>query len=278
MIFDIGFTALSDVGLVRSNNEDRWLALNTHNGDIVLAVADGMGGHQAGEIASSETVEFLQKAFSKQNLNETTWGDQDQDPPDFFDNEFILQMIQKNNSKIYHLSLEKNESKGMGTTLTMAIIRKNLLKIAQIGDSRAYLIRKKKLIRLTKDHSVVQREVDMGLLSPEEALHDPRKNIITKALGILPEVEPDLYEYRLSPKDRILICSDGLYDLVPENELLSICTDSSIEKVSYKLIEQAKQYGGKDNITVVLADINEKHKKEKRSFFSFKKNPKDKKK
>lgn len=269
---------LSDVGLIRKENEDRWLIMKSFDHDHVLVVADGMGGHQAGEIASTETISTIEKFYSGKNNNETTWGSHENDPPNLFSKTYLEQTIQKANSKVYHLSQENATHKGMGTTLTIAIIRNERMLVGQVGDSRAYLIRRKKLNRLTKDHSVVQREVDLGILTPEEALMDPRKNIITKAIGIMPELDPDVYEYQLSPSDRIMICSDGLYDLVSENEILKSCMVPSLELGVKQLIDLAKQYGGKDNITVILAEIlTEKDKKEKRkSIFSLRKKSEEK--
>ncbi len=255
MKLSVQYAAATDKGLVRSGNEDSYIVVDSPQGDTVLAVADGMGGHKGGEFASSAMVEIVEKHFSKKNLNETTWGGHENDSPDYFTKEYLCQITQKGNTKIYHLALEDLEKQGMGTTLTMAIIRNNQMLVAQIGDSRAYLIRKNKLFPLTKDHSVVQREVDMGILTPAEALRDPRKNIITKALGILPEIEPDIYTYQLKLKDRIMLCSDGLYDLVSEKEIHECCRNPSLENGVNDMITMAKEYGGKDNITVILAEI-----------------------
>jgi PPM family protein phosphatase len=270
MKFHVNYIGSSDVGLVRKGNEDRWLAMQTHEQDVLLVVADGMGGHQAGEIAAEEAISTIKNFFSEKSLNETTWGNHENDSPNYFSKPYLEQTIQKANSKIYHLSQEDSSHKGMGTTLTISIIRNERMLVGHVGDSRAYLIRKKKLNRLTKDHSVVQREVDLGILTPEEALRDPRKNIITKALGIVPELEPDVYEYQLLPNDRLMICSDGLYDLVSEKEILSSCLLPKLDQCAQNLINLAKNYGGKDNITVIMAEILlEKNKpKIRKSLFS----------
>ncbi len=255
MKFSVLYAAATDVGMVRSGNEDSYATVKSPEGDTVLAVADGMGGHQGGEFASSAMVEIIEKHFSSKNMNETTWGSQQNDSPDFFSKEYLCQITHKGNSRIYHLAMEDLEKQGMGTTLTMAVIRNNHMLIGQVGDSRAYLVRKNKIFPLTKDHSVVQREVDMGILTPAQALKDPRKNIITKALGIMPEVDPDIYNYQLKLKDRIMLCSDGLHDLVPEKEIKECCKNPSLEEGVKELISLANQYGGKDNITVILAEI-----------------------
>jgi protein phosphatase len=190
--------------------------------------------------------------------------------------------VEKGNTKIFHHAMDDMEKRGMGTTLTLSIIRNNQLKIAQVGDSRAYLIRKKSIRLLTKDHSLVQNEVDLGLITPEEALWDPRKNIITKAVGIIAKVEPDFYDYTLELKDRILLCSDGLYDLVPEKELLQLSQKKSLEECVHHLINKANAHGGKDNVTVVMAEINhsngiKKQIKNYQRFWSFKKHKKEEK-
>ncbi len=269
--------AQSDTGLVRSGNEDRWVHTATPNGELVYAVADGMGGHQAGEIASKESVDGLEELFSLKSLNETTWGNHTHDSPLFFSQDYITQTVKKINSRIYHMSLENPALKGMGTTLTLSLIQNDRMMIAHVGDSRAYLLRKKKIMRLTKDHSLVQREVDLGLLTPDEALHDPRKNIITKALGIMPEVEPDIYHYQLQKKDLLLLCSDGLYDLVSEKEIAAACMEPSLSKAVDKLIALAKHYGGKDNITVILvhADVQKTPRQPRKCIFNKRKKLED---
>lgn len=247
----------SDIGNVRTNNEDRYLILTTKDQVTLLLVADGMGGHSAGEVASGCMVDIFEDHLSEKSLMDTTWNQKNKEGPgmSIFHKDFLLQVIQKGNNKIFHQALDESKMKGMGTTLTLGIIRENKIILAQVGDSRAYLIRKGKIKRLTKDHSIVQREIDMGTLTEEEALHDPRKNVITKAVGILPEVEPDFYDYTLEDKDRIILCSDGLYDLVMEKELLAISNKGTLQQVVNNLIGKAKQQGGKDNITVVAADI-----------------------
>jgi serine/threonine protein phosphatase PrpC len=247
----------SDIGNVRTNNEDRFLILTTKNQETFFMVADGMGGHSAGEVASGHMVEIFESYLSEKSLLESTWNQKDKENKNFSicNRDFLLQVIQKGNNKIYHQALDESNMKGMGTTLTLGIARENKLTLAQVGDSRAYLIRKGKISRLTKDHSLVQREIDLGTLTEEEALHDPRKNVITKAVGILPEVEPDFYDYTLENKDRIMLCSDGLYDLVMEKELLTICRKGTLSQAVTGLIEKAKQMGGKDNITVIVADV-----------------------
>lgn len=260
----------SDIGNVRTNNEDRFLILTTKNQETVLLVADGMGGHSAGEVASGHMVEIFETYLNEKSLLESTWNQKNKElDKDLIGNkDFLLQIIQKGNNKIYHQALDESSMKGMGTTLTLGVISENKLTIAQVGDSRAYLIRRNKIKRLTKDHSIVQKEIDQGILTEEEALRDPRKNVITKAVGILPEVEPDFYEYMLENKDRLILCSDGLYDLVMEKELLSLSNKGTIHQAVENLIEKAKQQGGKDNVTVVVADVV-KIAPEKGSFLSF---------
>ena len=282
MKYAVKTTGDTNPGMVRTNNEDRFGILETKNRDTVFFVADGMGGHSAGEVASSHMAETIQHAFSEKKSLEDTWGSEQKSSPDFFSNDFLQHVVEKGNTKIFHQAMDDMDKRGMGTTLTLSIIRDNQLKIAQVGDSRAYLIRKKSIRLLTKDHSLVQNEVDLGLMTPEEALWDPRKNIITKAVGIVAKVEPDFYDYTLEPKDRILLCSDGLYDLVPENELLHLSQKKSLEECVHFLIDKANAHGGKDNVTVVMAEINhsngiEKQNKNQKGFWFFKKHKKEEK-
>lgn len=272
----------SDPGRIRGNNEDRYGIVETKDKEVVLFVADGMGGHSAGEVASGYMAETIKHFFSDKHSLEDTWGGDKNTPPDFFSNDFLLRVVEKGNAKIFHQAMDEQDKKGMGTTLTLSIIRNNQLKIAQVGDSRAYLIRKKTIKLLTKDHSLVQNEVDLGLLTPQEALWDPRKNIITKAVGIVAKVEPDFYEYSLEPKDRVLLCSDGLYDLVPEKEILHICQKKTLEDCINHLIEKANTHGGKDNITVVMAELNKQNgaaeqDKKPKQFWFFKRRKKEEK-
>lgn len=280
MKYAVKISGATNPGRVRSNNEDRYGILETKNQETVFFVADGMGGHSAGEVASGHMADTIQHAFSDKKSLEDTWGSEQKSSPDYFSNDFLHQVVEKGNTKIFHHAMDDMEKRGMGTTLTLSIIRDNQIKIAQVGDSRAYLIRKKSIRLLTKDHSLVQNEVDLGLMTPEEALWDPRKNIITKAVGIVAKVEPDIYDYTLEPKDRVLLCSDGLYDLVPEKELLQLSQKKSIEECVHHLIEKANAHGGKDNVTVVMAEVHptngiDKQNKQKKGFWFIKKPKKE---
>lgn len=272
MKFAVKTIGNTNPGLVRANNEDRFGIVETKNQEIVLFVADGMGGHSAGEVASGHMADMIQHTFSDKASLEDTWGNASKGSPDYFSDDFLYHVVEKGNSKIFHHAMDDTEKRGMGTTLTLSIIKDNQLKIVQVGDSRAYLIRKKKIRLLTKDHSLVQNEVDLGLITPQEALWDPRKNIITKAVGIVAKVEPDIYHYTLEPKDRILLCSDGLYDLVPEEELLLLSQKKNLNECVESLIEKANAHGGKDNVTVVMAEISGLNgiKKQGKSLIGFK--------
>jgi len=256
MKYLIKSTGDTNPGMVRTNNEDRFGILETKNHETVFFVADGMGGHSAGEVASGHMAETIEHFFSDKQSLEDTWGSANHGSPIFFSNDYLTRVVEKGNAKIYHQAMDEQDKKGMGTTLTLSIIQNNQLKIAQVGDSRAYLVRNKTIRLLTRDHSLVQNEVDQGLLTPEEALWDPRKNIITKAVGIVSKVEPDIYDYTLQPKDRVLLCSDGLYDLVPEKQLLHLSKKKTIEESVQQLINTANASGGKDNVTVVMVEID----------------------
>lgn len=282
MKYVIKSTGDSNPGMVRTNNEDRFGILETKNHETVFFVADGMGGHSAGEVASGHMAETIEHFFSDKQSLEDTWGSADHGSPVFFSNDYLHRVIEKGNSKIYHQAMDEKDKTGMGTTLTLSIIQNNQLKIAQVGDSRAYLIRNKTIQLLTRDHSLVQNEVELGLLTPEEALWDPRKNIITKAVGIVAKIEPDIYEYSLQPKDRILLCSDGLYDLVPEKELLQLSKKKKLEESVQQLIHSANAAGGKDNVTVVMVEIDldkkaKQNDKKPRKFWFFSQRKKEEK-
>lgn len=233
----------TDVGRKMSTNEDSLLAKRL--GDVyLLAVADGLGGHAAGEVASKvaliEIEEFLKarlgkEGISDQNIQKAMEG-----------------AISKANNEIYRLSNENPAYARMGTTLVMAIVSENKAMIANVGDSRAYLIGEE-IKRITKDHSLVQELLDKRLITEEEAFKHPQKNIVTKTLGIESEVKADFHPIELD--DNIfLLCSDGLTDSLRDEEINEIVLRSKNLKAACDLlIDKAKEKGGEDNITVILA-------------------------
>lgn len=241
----ISVFGLSDVGKLREINEDSFLISGFENESPFgyALLADGMGGHNAGEIASStavNTVKFeLDKTFDDKTHDKIIYN--------------IMGSIDYANKKIYDLSISDINKAGMGSTFVLAYVVDSNLYIANIGDSRAYLINKNECFQITVDHSVVQRLVELGSITPEEASVHPDKNIITRALGTEQYVETDLFEYNLQIGDYILLCSDGLYEMVDKETFSDIVLNSeSIEVAVNKLITLANENGGRDNITVVV--------------------------
>jgi len=228
---------ISHVG-ARENNEDNLLVLK-HPDAYLLAVADGLGGHNAGEVASQMAVDTLREVFEREYRK----GMSDED---------VKKLLEKAHG-LAHGRIKENatgEREGMGTTLVTAFVRNGKAIIANTGDSRAYLIKDGKIVERTKDHSLVQEFVDKGEITPEEARRHPMKNIITKALGI--DFGVDLYEWELEPGDVLLLSSDGLHDYVDEERIVGIASQGrSAEEIVRKLIEEALPVT-KDNVTVVV--------------------------
>ncbi|MFC2027092.1 Stp1/IreP family PP2C-type Ser/Thr phosphatase [Chloroflexota bacterium] len=228
----------TDIGRKRIVNEDSILTVKFGESHL-LAIADGLGGHAAGEIASRLALEKIENNLKSQ-LNTTHKKDA------------IREAIADANAEIYRLSQQKPEYSGMGTTLVAAIVSKSEVLICNIGDSRAYLLGSE-IRQISKDHSVVQELVDRNVISEEEAFAHAQKNLVTRTIGISKNTDPDFYEEEISGK-QLLLCSDGLSDLLRNNEIFDIVTASStLEKACTTLIDEANERGGKDNISVILA-------------------------
>lgn len=205
----------------------------------LLVVADGMGGHRAGDFASRFTVEVL--AEEVQNSKET------------HPEQILGNAIQTANERLMEEAAKDSRLEGMGTTLVAATILDHVLYFANVGDSRLYLINKE-IRQLSKDHSMVEEMVRLGGLTEEEAKHHPDKNIITRAMGVKDKVEPDFFEYRLKGGDTILMCSDGLTNMVDDDEIFQIVKSArDIVEAVETLIQRANENGGSDNIGIVLA-------------------------
>lgn len=204
-------------------------------------MADGLSTHATGEVASSVALIEVEQSL-KGNL----------DGVDILS--AINQAISKANKEIYLLSKENPAYAGMGTTLVMALVQQSKVLIANVGDSRAYCITGSQIRQITKDHSIVQGLREQGLITEEEARHHPQKSILTRALGVEPEVRADIYDIELLPGDVLLLCSDGLTDSLKDEEIKEVIDSSSrLDEACADLISRAKEKVAKDNITVVLA-------------------------
>jgi len=258
MTFKIAFAAASDKGKVRKNNEDSYLLAPEF--DLAM-VADGMGGHNSGEVASSLAVKVTRDKYD--SMKRTGMK------PNPYNSKVSLAAnqlgfaVQLANSVIYEAGSSGPENKGMGTTLSAALLIGSKLAIAHIGDSRIYLLRAGAMQQLTEDHSLVMEHVKKGLLTREQAEVSPLQNILTRALGTQKAPEVDLVETDLEEGDRLLFCTDGLFKAVREDklqEMIKIQTDN--EKACVELLAAANANGGPDNITVIIGSVLKKPLKE----------------
>lgn len=232
----------SDVGKVRLNNEDAfYFPGEDKNFPELYIVADGMGGHKGGEIASGIAVNEVSSYIN-------SYLTQDCDTQKV--KSILESAIISANSKILSLSLKNSGFSGMGTTITVALFHNGCLYIGHVGDSRAYRIRDNNIEQLTKDHSLVWQLAEEGRITMEEAKTHPMKNVITKALGTDETIEPDILEFDLKDNDIIILCSDGLTNMLDNDSIKSIVCSLEPEEAALKLIEKANSKGGQDNITV----------------------------
>jgi len=229
--------AKTDTGLVRERNEDSHLVCPDRG---LFAVADGMGGHQAGEVASQLAVGVLDRLIGDLSAA---------DPGTLLD-----QAAREANRAIFDIAPREADKAGMGTTLTAAVVRGNWLYAVHIGDSRLYLRRDGTFRLLTGDHSVVAELVKCGGLTTDEALHHPQRHVLTRALGTCPDVQVDLLKQQLIPGDQLLLCTDGLSNLVNESEMEKIL-GGRWDEVTADLVHLALDQGGYDNITVVVVEV-----------------------
>jgi len=233
----------TDIGKVRLVNEDRAAVQPELNGLGLAIVADGMGGHQAGDLASQMAVETIQAELQSIHGN----------MPVSECKEALRAAIERANENIYEFASQRENYYGMGTTVVVTLASRELLMIGHIGDSRAYKINADGVLQLTEDHSLVNELVRNGQITPEEAEHHPRRNVLTRALGTEPGVEVDLHEYAWQKGDTILLCTDGLSGLVDAQRIGDIVrSHADIEQAAQALIDSALDAGGDDNVTVIL--------------------------
>ena len=244
---------LSNVGMLREHNEDS-VASDLTIGLVVLA--DGMGGYKAGEVASEIAVLMIAAEIteSMQSKSHFLLTDTDLLP----ESNMLLSAVENTNAAIYAVSQNQPECAGMGTTLVAGIFVNNQLVLGHIGDSRMYRLRGETLTQLTEDHSLVQEQINAGLMTLEEAKQSKSRNLVTRALGIDPDVELELQELAVEVNDVYLLCSDGLSDLMSDVEIAKILLEANgnIADAADKLIETANEHGGSDNISVVITIID----------------------
>lgn len=250
----------TNTGLIRNNNED-YIASDADLGFAIIA--DGMGGYQAGEVASAIAVTtviaeletlFTNKSNIKRHPNHhyhtaTVW---------------LEQAIIKANEIIYETAMQEEMYQGMGTTIVAVLFHDDFISIAHVGDSRLYRLRANKFCQLTKDHSVLQELIDCGYYTQEQARNSPNKNLVTRALGIAKQVNVEIQETNLLHEDIYLLCSDGLSDMLNDEEIHQLIKNANtLDQAVKDLIKAANDKGGNDNISVVLASLLEQQPKSK---------------
>lgn len=247
--FKLTSYGLSDIGLVRSNNEDVWFFLEESG---FFALADGMGGHNAGEIAAKEAVRFVCSSIEELFVSsEKEWN--------IFDLcSFTKLSIENANSWVHHLGKKKKEYQGMGTTLCTLLFHERSLIYGHVGDSRIYRYRFGELKQLTTDHSLKNELISQGKFYESPSKPFPYKNVLTRAIGTHGNVEAEIHIAPVNPDDLYLMCSDGLTDCVSDQEISMVLqTFKKPKEIATELIEIAKKKGGNDNITIVSVLVNE---------------------
>lgn len=248
----IEIVAKTDPGMVRSHNEDSVFG-NPHRGLVILA--DGMGGYNAGEVASGMATTVLSTEL------EAAFAARAPDTPEADGRSYaqaaILERVAHTNAAIFNAAASQPQYAGMGTTLVLALFHDDRLTAAHIGDSRLYRLRGEAFAQLTRDHSLLQEQIDAGMITAEEARHSQNKNLVTRALGVDPQVETEIHDHEVLPGDIYLLCSDGLNDMVEDEEIaLTLqALGANLELAATQLIQMANDNGGRDNVSVILVKV-----------------------
>ncbi|PPE66863.1 Stp1/IreP family PP2C-type Ser/Thr phosphatase [Caldimonas caldifontis] len=255
------FFCLTDPGRARDNNEDS-VAVDEQAALAVLA--DGMGGYNAGEIASGMATAFIKSELGRW-LTEASASASDTDVRRAMDI-----CVENANRAIYNAANSNPQYAGMGTTLVVAVVREGRLLVGHIGDSRAYRLRSGKLSQITKDHSLLQEQIDAGLITPEQAAYSSNKNLVTRAVGVEDTVLLETHLHDLQPGDLILMCSDGLSDMIDDAEIAAVLQSTNdLPAVGAALVAAANAAGGRDNIAVILVRVQGGNASAARSWWPF---------
>lgn len=235
----------TDRGLKRQLNEDNCNILVDYPGiPVCFVIADGMGGHQCGEVASKQAVDSV-----CDRLLRSDWSSEDIP-------EILRSIITSVNDEIYKFSMLDASTQGMGTTLIITVFKDGKLYIGHVGDSRVYLIRENTIEKVTWDHSFIEEMLKNGSITKDEAFNHPKKNLITRAVGCEPDLQVDTYEIDVKENDIVLLCTDGLTNMIAEDEILDIIINTEDPQVACDtLIQNANNKGGEDNVTVIIGKI-----------------------
>jgi len=237
----------TDIGRIREHNEDSGGVFANQSGQYLAVVADGMGGHRAGDVASAMAVAYLQEQ----------WEQEHHLPSPAEAEQWLKGHIAAANERLFRYALSHPECQGMGTTVVGAICAGSFVTIAHIGDSRCYLLNQNGIQQLTDDHSLVNELVKSGQISKEDAEHHPRKNVLLRALGTETAVKVDVKTVSVDDGDMLLLCSDGLSNKVPEQDIVHILTSGgTLEEKAESLIVLANERGGEDNISLAVIDFS----------------------
>jgi protein phosphatase len=236
----VEYCYLTDPGKVRDHNEDSVTIVKNINDEILMSVADGMGGHRGGEIASSIAINIIARRFSET----TSVGSKEEAIS------WIQNIVGEANREIYKYTKDHPESMGMGTTVVLAILTKEFLLFGNIGDSSGYVIKNKKLHKITTDHTLVNLLVKSGELTPSEAKEHPRKNVLIRALGAIQDVEMDVFDIT-DDVEGVLLCSDGLTNMLTDEQIAKVLNEEHTgEQKLEKLVIKSNNRGGTDNISI----------------------------
>ncbi|MFG1483555.1 Stp1/IreP family PP2C-type Ser/Thr phosphatase [Halobacteriovorax sp. HFRX-2_2] len=248
---DIICAGVSDIGRKRETNQD---SIYVGNSSKLYVVADGMGGHSGGELASTMAIKYVAEKVKELKASNTDTSSVLKDSVHFA------------NEKIKNYADEEPSLKGMGTTVVGILFGEDKASIANVGDSRAYVITQGQIFQLTKDHSVIQEKINFGIYTREQAANDPNKNYLSRTVGFESGIEVDLYDYKPNKGDIFLLCSDGLHGKLSDEDILFIISDmikkndelshQLIHDCAQTLVRQANEHGGQDNISVILAVVN----------------------
>ena len=243
----------TDPGMIRGHNEDAVFA-NPNQGLVILA--DGMGGYNAGEVASGMATMLLSTELEVAFTTRPPYKI-DKESGLSHGNRSILDKVTLANSAIYTTAESQPQYAGMGTTLVMALFCDNQVTVAHIGDSRLYRLRGEEFGAITRDHSLLQEQIDSGMISVEEARYSQNKNLVTRALGVDPEVETEMHDFAVQAGDIYLLCSDGLNDMVEDEEIQMTLQmlSANLELAATQLIQMANDNGGRDNVSVILVKV-----------------------
>jgi len=252
----ITYKAVSDVGRKRKGNED---SLFVNPEQHLFVVADGMGGHAAGEIASKVAVDSINEFVCLTGGDEEITWPFGLDENISYDGNRLKTAIRYANRKVLEATKEKSEYEGMATTVAAVLVDEDAANLGHVGDSRVYLMRDGEITQLTSDHSWVNEQIQSGVISPDQARTHPLRNVVTRALGGKPDLQVDMQQHKAKAGDILILCSDGLTTMIPDEDIARVVREAGgdVEKAAQALVASANAKGGEDNITVLLIRFDE---------------------